>query len=454
MEIIIIAFLSLYAVVLSIILLKMYMTAKASASNNKEAAEIHESERVFLRDRLLESLVGGTMTFDETAKSALCSLGVSFVSDYFVILLIDIMNSNNNTSGFISKMENGLAEHVCLDNPSYLFSMDKMLICLINLTRIDENDLTQSSMDIVDILNARVNRYVEYLDGEGGFSMNISISNVCNGVSGLRYVYLKALSQANTRVVKDDAPSDDIHESTEQAAYSDALKNLGLGSEIEIHTKLQKQYYDAIVRHDFESASEIIGYIIDSELTDYLNSMLMKTRMKERVGWAVVIPFMDNVTEEPIQQELRELSESITNAKNADEMKHAAKDVFDRLDSYFNPKKRDMGIKIEEISEYIQQNYMDPELNATKVCEKFGFSVSYLTHQFRAVSGKKMLDFIHETRVSHACRLLLETGLSIGDIAAQTGFSSGWTMSRVFQKITGETPTYYRERQRMGSGRN
>jgi AraC-like DNA-binding protein len=54
--------------------------------------------------------------------------------------------------------------------------------------------------------------------------------------------------------------------------------------------------------------------------------------------------------------------------------------------------------------------------------------------------------FIRSIRLQHAERLLIESDLSIADVAEQTGFSSASHMSKCFQEERGCTPKQVRER--------
>lgn len=62
---------------------------------------------------------------------------------------------------------------------------------------------------------------------------------------------------------------------------------------------------------------------------------------------------------------------------------------------------------------------------------------------FKEKTQKTFVQFLTETRIDHACRLLLEKKLSITQIAYETGFNNMAHFYKQFKKITGLTPKEY-----------
>ena len=68
----------------------------------------------------------------------------------------------------------------------------------------------------------------------------------------------------------------------------------------------------------------------------------------------------------------------------------------------------------------------------------------YLCRLFREATGTTFLEYLNDIRLSKAHQLLLETNLSIGEIAAKTGFSSGLRLSKVFHSSYHMPPSKFR----------
>ena len=87
------------------------------------------------------------------------------------------------------------------------------------------------------------------------------------------------------------------------------------------------------------------------------------------------------------------------------------------------------------------------ELSVEQICDQVGASRStldklFLTHLGRSVSGE-----ITRVRLQRSQNLLLNSGLSLAEIAQQCGFSSASYFCRFFKRLTGQTPNVFRESQ-------
>jgi AraC-like DNA-binding protein len=90
-------------------------------------------------------------------------------------------------------------------------------------------------------------------------------------------------------------------------------------------------------------------------------------------------------------------------------------------------------------------------LRVGDLAEICGYSTDHFSRLFRGLYGVTPSRYLQEVRVRHAAQLLLETALSIEQIAEQTGFSDRFHFSRVFGVSTGLGPAGFR-RQCQGFG--
>ena len=70
---------------------------------------------------------------------------------------------------------------------------------------------------------------------------------------------------------------------------------------------------------------------------------------------------------------------------------------------------------------------------------------SYLLRQFKAHTGKTLLEYHNAVRCERAGALLRDTDMSVSAVGAAVGFVSSAHFSHVFKKVTGQTPTAYRD---------
>ncbi len=109
----------------------------------------------------------------------------------------------------------------------------------------------------------------------------------------------------------------------------------------------------------------------------------------------------------------------------------------------FQYNRRRTGIA-EQVKQYVDQNYFNPELSVTFIGKHFCMQGAYLAKIFREEYDVLMLNYISSVRITHVKKMLKESDLSINDIAERTGFLSGDVMIKSFKKLVGITPGKYR----------
>jgi AraC-like DNA-binding protein len=70
---------------------------------------------------------------------------------------------------------------------------------------------------------------------------------------------------------------------------------------------------------------------------------------------------------------------------------------------------------------------------------RFAFS-----RAFHAAVGVTFREHVIRARISEACRMLVEGGHTVTEVAFATGFTDGSYFARVFRRHTGTLPSHYR----------
>ncbi|MBF4693934.1 AraC family transcriptional regulator [Fusibacter ferrireducens] len=92
---------------------------------------------------------------------------------------------------------------------------------------------------------------------------------------------------------------------------------------------------------------------------------------------------------------------------------------------------------------FIELNYQEP-LDVDTICRQVNYSRSYLSRLFKKEVGLTILEYINAVRIRKAKSLLIDTNLSIKEIAKQTGFKNQFYFSKMFKKVQGQAPSVYR----------
>ena len=85
-------------------------------------------------------------------------------------------------------------------------------------------------------------------------------------------------------------------------------------------------------------------------------------------------------------------------------------------------------------------------ITVSDAAKMVGMSESRFMRYFRSASGMTFVSYLTHIRMNNATRLLRETDLSIGQIAASVGFQDQSYFDRLFKAEFGLTPREYRAR--------
>lgn len=100
--------------------------------------------------------------------------------------------------------------------------------------------------------------------------------------------------------------------------------------------------------------------------------------------------------------------------------------------------------KLSEAFKYIDANYMN-DISLSDVAKAVGFSESYFSRLFKDITEKNFILYLNEYRIKRAEHFLMESNLSIADIAYAVGFNSIVTFNRSFKSIKGCSPSEYKK---------
>lgn len=99
---------------------------------------------------------------------------------------------------------------------------------------------------------------------------------------------------------------------------------------------------------------------------------------------------------------------------------------------------------IREIRGYLETDYANADLSLDWISQKFDLNPKHFSRLFKEELGENFTDFLTNVRVREAKRLLLETDEPVQSIAAKVGYVHTLSFIRMFKKITGMTPGYFR----------
>lgn len=100
--------------------------------------------------------------------------------------------------------------------------------------------------------------------------------------------------------------------------------------------------------------------------------------------------------------------------------------------------------RIKKVYEYIHENYYR-KIGLEEISQLVNMSPVSFNRFIKKRTGKTFINYVNDTRISYASRLLIESEKSIGEISYQCGFNNIANFNRIFKKSKECTPSEFRK---------
>lgn len=97
---------------------------------------------------------------------------------------------------------------------------------------------------------------------------------------------------------------------------------------------------------------------------------------------------------------------------------------------------------MEQIMQYLQENYTDSAINLTSVAQQFGFNASYLSRKFKQETGVSFIEYLMKCRMEQAV-ILAKNNNKMFCVANAVGIPDPNYFGRCFKKYTGVSYSEY-----------
>lgn len=289
-----------------------------------------------------------------------------------------------------------------------------------------------SSLNIVEICKT-INAWVE---SNLKFTMTIGVGESVDQITNISDSYRKALQSLkykhvlgnNTVIPYTDIQNYSLKNSSEYLKMINELVDL-----FRINVPGWKKVYDEIfqkIKRDYLSKDEI------SILLNYfIYNLDLKISELPKEYYQVLT---DDI--------LPEMRSAIAHCETTEEYHD---EIIDLLNSYINQvnplrESKSNHQLMKRVKEFIEEQYANPNLSLDLLEEEFAVNAKYISLLFKQEFGENFLDFLNKIRVEQAKILLNSPNEPINDIVQRIGFNSPVTFRRTFKKLTGMTPSEYR----------
>ncbi len=98
----------------------------------------------------------------------------------------------------------------------------------------------------------------------------------------------------------------------------------------------------------------------------------------------------------------------------------------------------------EQIQEFINSVYCEPDLNLYKTAIQFDMTEKYFSKLFKELMGLTFSEYLENQRLSKAKEFLAKSQYTVNNIAELVGYTSAHSFRRAFKRVYGVLPTVYR----------
>lgn len=114
--------------------------------------------------------------------------------------------------------------------------------------------------------------------------------------------------------------------------------------------------------------------------------------------------------------------------------------------SYESLEIKDNNEEDSRIEQFISENYMNPELCITMICDSLGLSTKQVSEGINRKYNISFPNYLNLIRINESKRLLKETNKKVIDIAIEVGYNTPVHFNRIFKKQENVTPREYRKK--------
>lgn len=104
---------------------------------------------------------------------------------------------------------------------------------------------------------------------------------------------------------------------------------------------------------------------------------------------------------------------------------------------------------VNKVYKYLYQNFRE-DVVLDDIASKLGFNTSALCRHYKRRVQKSIIESLQEIRIGFACKLLINSALSISQIAFECGYKNIANFNRQFRTLMKLTPTEYKQLYKTG----
>lgn len=397
--------------------------------HNDQLEHIVSEHALILQMEFLNNLYRGEYADDGEIKDALESMGIQIADGNFRVLIAVLAEGweyldrgqrqmhQDKSNGKLLLMEilHGIGAIHCS-----LFDKDKVAV-LINSAGVDEPFFHDNVEKIAAQVKVR-------MTSEFGISVSFFGGGVCMGLSQVSRSFSEARSAYEYFWDSGESRGvfwqEDIPQKGATRAYA---------------VDMQVRLINTVSAGKQQDAAALLRRIFEENFSSPMP-------LGERVSLLLEMRGTLSKLYEKFKLEQEMVPVSVSDCSQGDEtMYNLLAQSFLNLSDLVSRQREEKAARLkEDVIEYIEQNFRDPNLSLSMICQSFSMGEVALSQFFKNQTGETVSQYIEDKRIAMACSMLDENEYSIAEIATLSGYNSDKSFRRAFKRNKGVSPTEYR----------
>lgn len=409
---------------------------EAISENAVIKKSVKQQEPIMQWNILTHLIKGNINNSMQTNYEALKALGISFSYNWFCVSTIHIdsytdfvKDDSLERCTLIKFIITNVAEELARkDYIAYTVDIDLDDIAII--FNFEDGNLSNLK-GIYDIAY----KAKEFVDEKFSIRLSIGIGDVHHGIGSISASYQESMKAMEYKILKGQGSIiafEDIRSSDQRYTYPNIAETQLLNYIKAGDTAKVQLLLDELFTNYFRNNK--ISIDIARCLFFEIINMALKILNSVDIDYELVF-------ESDFQPVIRILS-----CETVDAMYDTLKIIYIRICKYINKSKKSHNDDLKDkIVSYINQKFSDNSLSLVSIADAFHLNSSYLSYFFKEQMGENFLDYLGKVRIEMAKELLKNTVQPLSDIATQVGYADRGSLTRIFKKLEGVTPSQYRE---------
>ena len=395
---------------------------------------------IHLKDVLISHLTSPHFIRDEAERRRFFEgCGLSLDTDRFALVVVQIerwssvlataAEQHEASKHHFFLLHNMLHELLGQEDLSVEAEKDYQMVCLVALHRSWQEFCSSSYQ--------RLQEMMEILEAEFDVSVTVSVSREVRGLNALPEAYVEAREALWYNMFLELDMQILFYEDLRGERYPTLRPDL-MALDKKLMAELQARNPDGV--------KYVLHEMIDRE---FLQSRPPIRLLRTRLG-GICCRIIDAL------EELKSTSgdgsdtrlKALTRIVDAGTISELTSSMDELLDAVSLSK--DVGSQepkpqwVDKMALYIGEHYTDESLGLTEVSAVFGITPSYATRVFKQYTGRGIYETIQHVRLA-AAKDLMQSDMTMKQIAQMVGYTSFLSMNRAFKKFEGTTPSRFRD---------